>query len=106
MPLRFKLGGRRVLHKRVAESRYSEVYPPHPNPKVPEPLEGGDEATCVTRGTCFESMTASLAAGEIPGQRAGAKRSYLKQGDHSRFLLSVPSLSWQRIAQPKKPAHA
>jgi hypothetical protein len=53
-----KLGGRRVLHTRVAESRYSEVYPPHPNPKVPEPLEGGDEATCVTRGTCFESMTA------------------------------------------------
>lgn len=34
------------------------AYEPHN-----EPLEGGDETTCVARGTCFASMTAGLPGG-------------------------------------------
>ena len=53
----------------VIGSAYSEDNPPFDVPTPPEelkPIEGGDESTCVARGTCFASMSAG-----VPGQAGG-----------------------------------
>ena len=53
----------------VVGSAYSESDPPfgvNLPPTALNPVEGGDESTCIRRGTCFTSMTAG-----VPGAAAG-----------------------------------
>ena len=53
----------------VVGSAYSESNPPFEvnlPPRALKPIEGGDESTCVHRGTCFASMTAG-----VPGAAGG-----------------------------------
>ena len=53
----------------VVGSAYSESDPPFGQnlpPQALTPVEGGDESTCIHRGTCFTSMTAG-----VPGAAAG-----------------------------------
>ena len=48
----------------VVGSAYSEQNPPFEVPLPPgklAPVEGGDEASCIARGTCFASMSAGVA---------------------------------------------
>ena len=58
----------------VVGSAYSEASPPFDTPVVPAPIEGGDEATCVARRTCFASMTAGVAG--QPGGGSNQNTNY------------------------------
>ena len=61
-----------------------------------QPIEGGDEATCVARGTCFESMTAG-----VPGQANGGSNQ------HTNYVsAAAPFVSSSEDAQRKRLAQA
>eukprot|EP01052_Picozoa_sp_SAG31_P018204 SAG31_NODE_1280_length_9033_cov_11.049810_3_plen_537_part_00 len=82
----------------VVGSAYSEKNPPMsaPTPKSQlKPIEGGDEATCVARGTCFESMTAG-----VKGQANGGSNQHTNYANFRIFsetlLASVLDPEYER----------
>ena len=58
---------------------------PTPRDKL-VPIEGGDEATCVARGTCFESMTAGIIG--QPGGGSNQHTNYANFRIFSETLLA------------------
>ena len=67
----------------VVGSAYTETNPPmsQPTPQAKlVPIEGGDEATCVARGTCFESMTAG-----VPGEGQGSSNQHTNYANFRIF---------------------
>lgn len=71
----------------VAGSAYSETNPPMSTP-TPRgklvPVEGGDVANCVARGTCFVSMSAG-----VPGQAGGGSNQHT---DYANFRIFSETL--------------